>query len=61
MAVKMIRLLYCDTPRDECPRDGEPYDYHPDPDEWVREQRKRARKDGWTRKGGEDFCPDCSE
>lgn len=25
------------------------------------ETRKIAKKDGWTNKGSEDYCPECSE
>ncbi len=24
-------------------------------------EREKAREDGWTNRGSEDYCPDCSE
>lgn len=69
MSFEIIKYLYCDGDKEfhGCETNGTPFDVSPPLNESVKEQRIRAKKDGWIRTrskySGEirDFCEGCSK
>jgi hypothetical protein len=53
-------LLYCDSDEDECPREGEMFDgggFYSS----VSTVREIAKRSGWSRSRGKDYCDDCTK
>lgn len=57
MSTARITFIYCDHP--EC-ESGEPYDSAPMPGDTAAIQRAEAKQEGWTSRGGKDYCPEHS-
>lgn len=58
MGAVMETLIFCDGPN--CPRDG-PYGDGDTRSLTARQQRQSYRLDGWTYRGGKDYCPECRD